>query len=129
MPRSEERGGFTITAATAGMAIFSRIALHPSLREEDPSVTELVRYIHLNPLRAGLVESLAHLDRYRWCGHSVVVGRRKNTWQHRDYVLTWFGVKDGEAKTAYRDSVKRAIDQGRRSDLVDGGLIRRSEPT
>ena len=36
---------------------------------------ELVRYIHLNLLRAKLVESLARLDRYRWCGHSVLMGR------------------------------------------------------
>jgi len=92
--------------------------------EEDPYFTELLRYIHLNPLRARLVESLAQLDRYRWCGHSVLLGRRGNKWQDRDYVLTWFGVKEGEAKKAYRDFVKRGIDQGRRSDLVGGGLIR-----
>jgi hypothetical protein len=45
--------------------------------EEDPYFKELVRYIHLNPLRAKLVESLARLDRYRWCGHSVLMGRIK----------------------------------------------------
>ena len=45
----------------------------------------------------------------------------------RDYVLTWFGVKEGEAKKAYRDFVKRGIDQGRRFDLVGGELIRSQE--
>ena len=49
--------------------------------EEDTYFIELVRYIHLNPLRAKLVESLAKLDRYRWCGHSVLMGRVKNNWQ------------------------------------------------
>ncbi|MCK4390044.1 MAG: hypothetical protein KAV83_07395, partial [Desulfobacterales bacterium] len=44
-------------------------------------VKELVRYIHLNPLRAKLVESVGQLDRYRWCGHSVLLGRVKNEWQ------------------------------------------------
>jgi hypothetical protein len=39
--------------------------------EEDPYFKELVRYIHLNPLRANIVENLAKLDRYRYCGHSV----------------------------------------------------------
>jgi len=34
--------------------------------DEDAYFTELVRYIHLNPLRAKLVKSLAQLDRYRW---------------------------------------------------------------
>ena len=92
--------------------------------EEDPYFKELVRYIHLNPLRTKLVKSLAELDRYRWCGHSVLMGRVKNDWQDRDYVLKWFGAKEGEAKKAYRQFVKKGIDQGRRSDLVGGGLIR-----
>jgi len=92
--------------------------------EEDPYFKELVRYIHLNPLRTKLVESLDRLDRYRWCGHSVLLGRVKNEWQDRDYVLKWFGAKEGEAKKAYRQFVKKGIDRGRRSDLVGGGLIR-----
>ena len=55
--------------------------------EEDSYFKELVRYIHLNPLRAKLVDNLAKLDRYRYCGHSVLMGRVKNDWQDRDYVL------------------------------------------
>jgi REP element-mobilizing transposase RayT len=92
--------------------------------EEDPYFEELVRYIHLNPLRAKLVESLAKLDRYRWCGHSVLMGRVKGDWQDRDYVLKWFGAKEADAKRAYRQFVKKGIEQRRRSDLVGGGLIR-----
>jgi len=92
--------------------------------EEDRYFTELVRYIHLNPLRAKLVESLAQLDRYLWCGHSVLMGKIKTDWQDRDYVLKWFGAKEGEAKRIYRQFVKEGIEQGRRSDLVGGGLIR-----
>ena len=38
--------------------------------DEDNYFIELVRYIHLNPLRAGLVKDMAELDKYRWCGHS-----------------------------------------------------------
>jgi putative transposase len=92
--------------------------------EEDPYFKELVRYIHLNPLRVGLVDNLARLDRYKYCGHSVLMGRVKNDWQDRDYVLEWFGEKEGEAKTAYRQFVKGGLDLGRRPDLVGGGLIR-----
>ena len=32
--------------------------------EEDPYLLELIRYIHLNPLRAGLVKDLKKLDMY-----------------------------------------------------------------
>ncbi len=45
--------------------------------DEDAYFRKLVRYIHLNPLRAKLVKSLAALGRYRWCGHSVLMGRVK----------------------------------------------------
>jgi REP element-mobilizing transposase RayT len=46
--------------------------------EENPYLLELIRYIHLNPLREGLVKDLKELDRYRWCGHSAILGKRKN---------------------------------------------------
>lgn len=92
--------------------------------EEKPYFKELVRYIHLNPLRTRLVDSLAELDRYRWCGHSVLMGRIKKDWQDRDYLLKQFGTTEREAKKAYRQFVKNGIDQGRRPDLTGGGLIR-----
>ncbi len=38
----------------------------------------MVRYIHLNLLRAKLAKSLTQLDRYRWCGHGVLMGKIKN---------------------------------------------------
>lgn len=37
--------------------------------DSDPYLLELIRYIHLNPLRAGLVATMEELDRYRWTGH------------------------------------------------------------
>ncbi len=92
--------------------------------DEDAYSTELVRYIHLNPLRAKLVKSLTQLDRYRWCGHGVLMGKIKNEWQDRDFVLRWFGQKQGGAMRAYRSYVNKGIDQGRRPELVGGGLIR-----
>jgi putative transposase len=44
------------------------------LCEEEPYLLELVRYIHLNPLRAGMVYDLDKLDRYPWSGHAVLLG-------------------------------------------------------
>ena len=92
--------------------------------EEDSYFRELVRYIHLNPLRAHIVGSLAELDRYMWSGHSVLMDKIDNDWQNRDYVLRWFGRKQGEAKKAYHAYVQKGIGQGRRPELVGGGLIR-----
>ncbi len=92
--------------------------------EEDPYFQELVRYIHLNPLRAGLVKNLAQLDRFRWAGHGVLMGKVKYPWQDVDYVLSWFGKRAGQARRIYRRFVAEGIDQGRRPELVGGGLIR-----
>jgi REP element-mobilizing transposase RayT len=92
--------------------------------DEDAYFTELVRYIHLNPLRAKLVKSLAQLDRYRWSGHGVIMGKIQYKWQNRDEVLEWFGKREGEAKNAYRNYVEKGIAKGRRPELVGGGLIR-----
>ena len=92
--------------------------------EEDAYFTELVRYIHLNPLRAGIVESLEQLDRHPWCGHGVVMAKCDANWQDRDYVLKWFGRTEAQAKPIYREFVKKGIAQGQRPELVGGGLIR-----
>ena len=48
--------------------------------EEDPYFKELVRYIHLNPLRAGAAADLAALERCRWCGHAAVLGKWQSPW-------------------------------------------------
>jgi len=92
--------------------------------EEDPYVRELVRYIHLNPLRAGLVKDLKELDRYRWCGHSVLLGRVKCEWQDRSFVLGWFGRRESKAVAEYRQYVEQGVPLGRRPELVGGGLVR-----
>lgn len=92
--------------------------------EEDPYFRELVRYLHLNPVRAKLVTDLAQLDQYPWCGHAVVLGRANHGWQDRKYVLTWFGRDERTAIPAYRKYMMEGLSQGRRPELVGGGLVR-----
>jgi len=97
---------------------------HSIVCDEEVYFQELVRYVHLNPLRAHLVSNLPELDRYPWCGHAVLMGRIKNDWQDRDYVLSWFGKREREARRAYRRYLSEGIDQGRRPELVGGGVVR-----
>jgi hypothetical protein len=94
------------------------------LCEEDPYLLELVRYIHLNPIRAGIVKDLKGLKSYRYCGHSVIMGRHQHEWQDIDYVLSLFGQNYGSARRSYSQFVGKAISMGRRPDLVGGGLLR-----
>lgn len=92
--------------------------------EEEPYLLELVRYIHLNPLRAFDVKNIDELDIYAWSGHSCLVGRSKNVFQEREYVLSQFGKREKTAAQAYRKFIKDGQSQGNRSELVGGGLIR-----
>lgn len=92
--------------------------------EEEPYLLELVRYLHLNPLRAGVVTSLAALDRYPWTGHSVLLGTVPRLWQSTSPILGQFAPSLRSARKAYRTFVEAGISQGRRPDLQGGGLIR-----
>jgi len=61
------------------------------LCQKDPYLLELVRYIHLNPLRARVVSTLKELDCYPYSGHSRLMAKIKDQWQDVDTVLALFG--------------------------------------
>ena len=92
--------------------------------EEESYLLELVRYIHLNPVRAGVTRTLDELDAYPYSGHSVMVGKTVHKWQARDFVLRQFGDKEGRAKKQYGIFIEAGIGQGHRPELVGGGLVR-----
>ncbi len=92
--------------------------------EEEPYLLELIRYIHLNPLRAGLVSDLDALERYPWCGHAVLLGYRPFDGQPVDEVLLRFGKRLSVAQKYYREFVADGIAMGKRPELVGGGLRR-----
>ena len=60
------------------------------LCQEDAYFLELVRYIHLNPLRSGIVSTIDKLDRFPYCGHGAIVGKQPNDWQDAQSVLALF---------------------------------------
>jgi putative transposase len=84
----------------------------------------LIRYIHLNPLRAGVVKSYEELSRFPYCGHGVILGNRRKEWQDFEYVLRLFDGRTGVARRMYRQYVKQGIDHGNRPELTGGGLLR-----
>jgi len=94
------------------------------LCQEDAYLLELVRYIHLNPMRAEVVKNLKELDRYPYSGHSFLMGIMKNTWQEIDGILIMFGKRRSSARQAYRSFVEKGIEQGRRTRIVG----RRTDP-
>lgn len=94
------------------------------LCEEDPYLLELVRYIHLNPLRAGIVKELIQLNSYHYCGHAVLMGTTNYAWQHKNYVLKYFGRTKSQARKEYASFVAEGLEMGRQPNLVGGGLLR-----
>jgi hypothetical protein len=92
--------------------------------EDDPYLLELTRYIHLNPLRAGVVKDMTELDSYPWTGHGTIMGKTQQPWQDKDTVLACFGKTEKEAKRGYLRFIAGGIGRGARPDLRGGGLIR-----
>ena len=87
--------------------------------QEDAYFKALVRYIHLNPLRARLVPDLSALGTYPWSGHAPLLNKKKCPWQDTEYALSFFG-----SARAYLQFLRKGIGQGQRPDLVGGGLVR-----
>ncbi|MFC1841178.1 transposase [Thermodesulfobacteriota bacterium] len=94
------------------------------LCEDDPYLLELTRYIHLNPLRAGIVKSIKELNKYPRSGHSVIMGSVKHEWQDSETILSYFGKWKKKAIGKYEDFIIGGIKEGNRPELVGGGLIR-----
>ncbi len=92
--------------------------------QEDRYFHELVRYIHLNPMRVKIIKDIKELDNYAYCGHSALMGKIKREWQDTEYVLNSYGRRTGFSRKKYRSFIEEGIPMGRRPELVGGGLIR-----
>ena len=94
------------------------------LCEEDTYLLALVRYIHLNPIRARIVKTVEDLDEYPWSGHRTIIGKAKQDWMDTEYVLAQFGENRKQAVLEYRNFMTEGAGQGHIKELTGGGLIR-----
>ena len=94
------------------------------LCDKETYFLELVRYIHLNPIRVRQTDTLRGLDKSPWTSHAVIMGKRRADWVRTDEVLSHFGRKPSTARTAYRQYVQDGLHTPERTDLSGGGLIR-----
>jgi REP element-mobilizing transposase RayT len=77
------------------------------LVEADSYATELSRYIHLNPVRVGLVEPP---EDYLWSSFRYYVGDSEAPiWLKMEFVLEYFGARESEARRMYRQFVLDAV--------------------
>jgi len=94
--------------------------------EEEQYLLELIRYIHLNPVRAKKVLNMEALDNYEWTGHSVIMGKREKEWQEVKELLERFGCKIRQARGKYRRFVEEGLGLGKQSRFNGGGGLIRS---
>lgn len=94
------------------------------LCQQDRYLLALIRYIHLNPLRAGLVADLETLDTYLFCGHSRLMGRIADGWQEVDDVLALFGDEKPASIGQYRRFLQKGAGMSKIPEFTGGGLVR-----
>ena len=85
--------------------------------DADAYLVELVRYIHLNPVRAKLVKIP---EDYPWSGHRAYLGHEQLPWLTTEWVLSQFAPRLKTARTRYGEFVKYGRDEGHRQEFHSG---------
>ena len=84
------------------------------LCQSDAYLLELVRYLHLNPVRAGLVSAP---NDYRWSSHRLYLAGRDDGGVAVEAVLQQFSPVRARAVAAYQAFVHAGMPEGHREDL------------
>lgn len=87
------------------------------LLDADEYLLELVRYVHLNPVRAGVV---ATPEEYPWSGHHAYLGTITLPWLTTDWVLSQFSGTMKEARKGYSSFVSDGLREERRNEFHSG---------
>lgn len=91
---------------------------HAVLVTTDAHLLATVRYVHLNPLRSGLVADPAA---YRWSGHRAYLGFRGPSWLDTAFILAMFDSDAACARSAYARFTAAEAASG--SDNIEGRSI------
>ena len=83
----------------------------------DSYLQELVRYIHLNPVRTGMVKDP---EEYPWSGHRAYLGKEFLPWLTTDWIIGQFGKSVAKARAAYRSFVLDGLGEEHRPEFHSG---------
>lgn len=86
------------------------------LVDADGYAGELSRYVHLNPVMAGIVRKP---EEYQWSSYQYYIGKKMPKWLTVDFILGYFGGKTTAAKEKYREFVNALIDKEYDNPLND----------
>ncbi len=92
------------------------------LVQEDEYFLQLVKYIHLNPLKAGIVNDYDSLERYNWSGHKSLLGVGITPWQDVNYVLSKFNILHSKPKLQYLKFIKEEMSDKETLKLIWGNF-------
>jgi len=95
--------------------------------DEEPYLLALVRYIHPNPVRAGIVPDLAGLESYPWSGHGTLVGKVERSWQDTEAVLSRFGSRVGPARERLEGFMRSDAARADVKTFAGGGTLNAEE--
>jgi len=87
------------------------------LIDADTYLLELIRYIHLNPVRAGIVK---RSEDYRWSSHRAYLGKENIPWLSTDWMLAQFSSRRISAQRRYREFINEEMEQSRREEFYGG---------
>jgi len=87
------------------------------LVDADTYLLELIRYIHLNPVRAGMVK---RVEDYRWSSHRAYLGKENIPWLSTDWMLAQFSSHRAFARRRYREFINEGMREGRREEFYGG---------
>jgi len=87
------------------------------LIDADTYLLELVRYVHLNPVRAG---AAASVDMWPWSAHRAYAGAETIPWLCTEWVMAMFGADMLKAMNAYIAFVNDGLSEGRRGEFHSG---------
>jgi hypothetical protein len=79
---------------------------HAVIVDADEYLLELVRYIHLNPVRAKMVVAP---DDYLWTSHHAYLGSQQFSWLHPEFVLSLFHADRPRARVAYEAFIRSTV--------------------
>lgn len=86
------------------------------LCDQDTYLLELVRYIHLNPVRASLVDNP---DDYVWSSHPVYLGYLDQDFVKKDFIFIMFSETESLAKDLYCQFIRDGLNIGYRKEFYD----------
>jgi len=93
------------------------------LVQEEAYLKELVRYIHMNPVRAGMVDAPCG---YKWSSHNIYLDQQKRGLLSNKYVLDLFGTVRRLAVHNYRLFMDESESSPTLKKLREGGTDKRA---